>query len=108
MWLDFLGRDTAFFPGPAEIARLGNYRAYFAAQRRLRRGYYEVHFEAINLPGETLDVPTFTRRYAACVEALVLEQPAEWAWTHRRWKLQPPAARPPIAPVPTVGGDASK
>jgi Kdo2-lipid IVA lauroyltransferase/acyltransferase len=98
VWLRFLGRDTAFFPGPAEVARLGNYRAYFAAQRRVRRGCYEVHFEALNEPGEVLDVPSFTQRYAARVEALVREQPAEWAWTHRRWKLQPPPPPPP-APV---------
>jgi len=91
VWLRFLGRDTAFFPGPAEIARLGNYRAYFAAQRRVSRGHYEVVFEAINEPGETLDVETFTGRYAARVEALVREQPAEWAWTHRRWKFSAPA-----------------
>ncbi len=90
VWLKFLGRDTAFFPGPAEIARLGNYRAYFAAQRRVRRGYYEVQFEALNAPGEILEVRTFTERYAARVEALIREQPEEWAWTHRRWKLQPP------------------
>ena len=90
VWLKFLGRETAFFPGPAEIARLGNYRAYFTAQRRIRRGYYEVEFEALNAPGEVLEVRTFTERYAARVEALIREQPEEWAWTHRRWKLQPP------------------
>jgi KDO2-lipid IV(A) lauroyltransferase len=91
VWLSFLGRPTAFFPGPAEIARLGGYRAYFLAQRRLRRGYYETHFEPIGDAGEALDVATFTARYAARVEALVRERPEEWAWTHRRWKLQPPA-----------------
>jgi KDO2-lipid IV(A) lauroyltransferase len=90
VWLKFLGRETAFFPGPAEIARLGNYRAYFTAQRRVRRGYYEVEFEALNAPGEVLEVRTFTERYAARVEALIRERPEEWAWTHRRWKLQPP------------------
>ena len=92
VWLKFLGRETAFFPGPAEIARLGNYRAYFTAQRRVRRGYYEVEFEALNAPGEILAVRAFTERYAARVEALIREQPEEWAWTHRRWKLQPPGA----------------
>ncbi len=90
VWLKFLGRETAFFPGPAEVARLGKYRAYFAAQRRVRRGHYEVQFEALNAPGEVLEVRAFTERYAARVEALVREQPEEWAWTHRRWKLQPP------------------
>ena len=108
VWLSFLGRDTAFFPGPAEISRLGNYRAYFLAQRRVRRGYYKVEFEAINQPGESLNVPTFTQRYAARVEALVREQPAEWAWTHRRWKLQPPALAAVAAATRATGDDAAQ
>jgi len=92
VWLKFLGRDTAFFPGPAEVARLGGYSAYFLALRRLRRGYYEVRFEPLAAAGENLDVPTFTARYAARLEAVIRASPADWAWTHRRWKLQPPAA----------------
>jgi KDO2-lipid IV(A) lauroyltransferase len=91
VWLEFFGRETAFFPGPAEIAKAGRYSVYFLALRRLRRGYYETRFEPIAAAGEDLDVPTLIRRYAARVEALVREHPEDWAWTHRRWKLEPPA-----------------
>jgi len=94
VWLRFFGRESAFFPGPAEVARLGGYRAYFLAQRRVRRGYYQTHFEPLNAPGEVLNVASFTARYAMHVEALVRERPEEWAWTHRRWKLQPTAPPP--------------
>ena len=92
VWLRFFGRDTAFFPGPAEIARAGAYSVYFLALRRLRRGYYETRFEPLAVAGENLDVPTLTARYAARVEALVRANPEDWAWTHRRWKLEPPGA----------------
>ncbi|MGH8253565.1 MAG: lysophospholipid acyltransferase family protein [Steroidobacteraceae bacterium] len=91
VWLEFFGRETAFFPGPAEIARAGRYSVYFLALRRVRRGYYVTRFEPIASAGEDLDVPTLVGRYAARVEALVREHPEDWAWTHRRWKLQPPA-----------------
>jgi KDO2-lipid IV(A) lauroyltransferase len=90
LWLRFMGRETAFFPGPAEIARAGQYTVYFMALRRLRRGYYETRFELLANAGENLDVPTLIGRYAARVEALVREHPEDWAWTHRRWKLAPP------------------
>ena len=96
VWLEFFGRETAFFPGPAEIARAGRYSVYFLALRRVRRGYYETRFETIAAAGEDLDVPTLIGRYAARVEALVRENPEDWAWTHRRWKLEPP---PKIAPA---------
>ena len=94
VWLEFLGRETAFFPGPAEIARAGGYSAWFLALRRLRRGYYELRIEPLAAAGENLEVQDFTARYAARVEAQVRDCPEDWAWTHRRWKLQPPGAEP--------------
>ena len=99
VWLRFLGRDTAFFPGPAEVARAGAYSAYFLALRRVHRGYYEARFEPLAAAGDHLEVPEFTARYAARVEALIKESPADWAWTHRRWKLQRPPSPPVAQPV---------
>jgi KDO2-lipid IV(A) lauroyltransferase len=90
VWLRFLGRDTAFFPGPAEVARAGAYSAYFLALRRVQRGHYEARFEPLAVAGENLGVEEFTARYAARVEALIKESPEDWAWTHRRWKLKRP------------------
>jgi KDO2-lipid IV(A) lauroyltransferase len=95
VWLQFLGRDTAFFPGPAEIARAGAYSAFFLALRRVRRGHYEARFEPLVVAGDNLGVEEFTLRYAAQVEALVRDSPEDWAWTHRRWKLQRPPSAPP-------------
>lgn len=92
VWLTFFGRPTAFFPGPAEIARAAGYAAYFMTLRRVRRGYYESEFIQLAAAGEGLEVEDFTARYAARLEAMVRECPEDWAWTHRRWKLQPPAA----------------
>lgn len=97
VWLQFLGRDTAFFPGPAEIARAGAYSAYFLALRRLRRGHYEARFESLAASDEGVGVPEFTARYAARVQALVRESPEDWAWTHRRWKLQRPSESPALS-----------
>jgi len=100
VWLRFLGRETAFFPGPGEIARAAGYGAYFMPLRRVRRGYYESGFVPLAVAGERLEVAEFTARYAAQLEAMIRACPEDWAWTHRRWKLQPPAdtAAPPSPP----------
>ena len=97
VWLRFLGRETAFFPGPGEIARAAGYGSYFMPLRRVRRGYYESGFVPLAAAGERLEVAEFTARYAAQLEAMIRACPEDWAWTHRRWKLQPPAetAAPP-------------
>ena len=94
VWLRFFGRDTAFFPGPGEIARAADYGAWFMPLRRVRRGYYESGFVPLAAAGERLEVADFTARYAAQLEAMIRESPEDWAWTHRRWKLQPPGESP--------------
>jgi KDO2-lipid IV(A) lauroyltransferase len=89
-WLTFLGRDTAFYPGPGEIARLTGYAAFFVAMRRLSRGQYELDFVPICAAGERLDPQLFTARYASLVEETIRASPADWTWIHRRWKSQRP------------------
>jgi KDO2-lipid IV(A) lauroyltransferase len=91
-WLRFLGTDTAFYPGPGEIARISGYAAFFVAMRRTARGRYECRIEPLAAAGERLEPAQFTARYARCVEAQIRGAPADWTWAHRRWKLQPPQA----------------
>jgi len=87
-WLTFLGRDTAFYPGPAEIARLTGYAAFFVPMRRTGRGHYELAAQPISAAGERLEPELFTARYARLVEQQILERPADWTWIHRRWKFR--------------------
>jgi KDO2-lipid IV(A) lauroyltransferase len=90
-WLSFLGRDTAFYPGPGEIARLTGYAAFFVSMRRVSRGQYQLDLVPICAAGERLDPQVFTARYAALVEQMIRASPADWTWLHRRWKLARPA-----------------
>jgi len=85
-WLTFLGRETAFYPGPAQIARLTGYAAFFVPMRRVSCGQYQVDFLPICAAGERLDPQAFTARYASLVEAMIQENPGDWTWIHRRWK----------------------
>jgi len=91
-WLQFFGAETAFYPGPGEIARLTGYAAFFASMRRTRRGYYEMTLHPMTASGERLEPEIFTARYAQILEALIRADPADWMWIHRRWKLTPPSA----------------
>ncbi len=89
-WLTFLNRDTAFFLGPEEIARSVRYAAFFVKLRRIARGRYEVEFVPLAGAGEQLPPGEFTSRYARMVEAQIREAPADWPWSHKRWKLKKP------------------
>jgi len=100
-WLEFLGRDTAFYPGPAEIARMTGYAAFFVPMRRLSRGQYQVDFLPICAAGERLDPAVFTARYASLVEEMIRANPADWTWVHRRWKASRPDELSARQPAPS-------
>jgi len=85
-WLTFLGRDTAFYLGPEQIARATRYGAVYVSMHRVRRGCYEAECRPLAAPGEQLAPGEFTTRYARLVERDIRAFPAEWTWGHRRWK----------------------
>jgi Kdo2-lipid IVA lauroyltransferase/acyltransferase len=87
-WVEFLGRDTAFYMGPEQMARATRYAALFVALRRKSRGHYEVEFMPLATGAEELAPGEFTTRYARLVEREILAAPSDWTWGHRRWKLR--------------------
>jgi Kdo2-lipid IVA lauroyltransferase/acyltransferase len=87
-WVTFLGRDTAFYMGPEQMARAARYAAVFVALRRTSRGHYEIEFAELAASGEQLPPGEFTARYARLVEREVLAAPTDWTWGHKRWKLK--------------------
>lgn len=84
----FMGLDTAFFIGPEAIARGAGLPVWYLAMRRVARGRYRVTFVPLAATGETLAPGQLIDRFAAAVEALTRERPADWLWTYRRWKVQ--------------------
>lgn len=89
-WLRFLNRDTAFFLGAEEIARTTRYAAFFIRLERTARGHYQVEFVKLAAAGEQLPQGEFTARYAKMVEDQIRAAPADWPWSHKRWKLKKP------------------
>ncbi|MEO8309481.1 MAG: lysophospholipid acyltransferase family protein [Pseudomonadota bacterium] len=87
-WVTFLGRDTAFYMGPEQMARATRYHAVFVALRRVSRGNYEVEFMPLADSSEQLAFGEFTNRYARLVEQEIRAAPGDWTWGHRRWKLK--------------------
>jgi KDO2-lipid IV(A) lauroyltransferase len=87
-WLQFLGRETAFYAGPEQMARATRYGAMYVSLRRVRRGYYQAQCLPLVEAHEVLAPGEFTERYARLVEKDILASPAEWTWGHRRWKLE--------------------
>src|SRR5579862_2728629 len=70
-WTRFLNRDTAFFMGAEEIARVTRFPAFFIGMRRMARGYYEMSIEPFPDFGPAAPAGTLTENYARRVEAQI-------------------------------------
>ncbi len=89
-WTQFLGQDTAFYVGAEQIARAMRLPVLYLLMRRTSRGRYEVDVRELWDGRETLEPNAITERYARACEADVLDHPADWLWSYRRWKLKKP------------------
>jgi KDO2-lipid IV(A) lauroyltransferase len=87
-WTRFLNRETAFYMGAEEIARVTKYPAFFVGMKRVRRGYYELSLTPLVPGGQRLTTGELTERYARLCEAQIRAAPADWPWSHKRWKLK--------------------
>ncbi|HEY1888836.1 MAG TPA: lysophospholipid acyltransferase family protein [Steroidobacteraceae bacterium] len=87
-WTRFLNRDTAFYMGPEEIARVTRFPVFFIGMKRTARGLYEMSFTPLSSPGESLRTGELTERYVRLVEQQIRDAPPDWPWSHKRWKLK--------------------
>ncbi len=85
-FVNFLGRDTACLHGPEKHARRKNWPLLYANMQRVKRGYYTVTLEKITDAPRSLPEGEITNRYMKHLEEIIIQQPENWLWSHRRWK----------------------
>jgi Kdo2-lipid IVA lauroyltransferase/acyltransferase len=89
-WTQFLGQDTAFYIGAEQIARATRLPLMYMGMRRIKRGHYTGELKLLWDGRETIEPNTMTERYARACELDVLQSPADWLWSYRRWRLKKP------------------
>ncbi len=85
-WMDFLNQDTPVFLGIEKIALKIRYPVVFVSIKRVKRGYYSMHAEQIELPSTESRLGEITELHTRKLEEDIRKQPETWLWTHRRWK----------------------
>jgi KDO2-lipid IV(A) lauroyltransferase len=94
-WTKFMGRDTAFFYGVAQLAILNQSPVFFSEIIRKGRGKFEVTLKKISeIPATEEDSLRMLDSYARETERLIREQPDNWLWSHNRWKVLDPEDQP--------------
>lgn len=89
-WVNFLNQDTPCLHGPEKYAKMYNYPVIFIDIQRPRRGFYTVKLSELCTNPLELDHGELTQCYMSKLEEVITQNPANWLWTHRRWKRKRP------------------
>lgn len=86
-WTRFMNQETDFFTGTEKLARQFNSPVVFMSMRRVRRGHYVLTCERLaEPPYDALPPNAVIDNYIEKLEAAIRRQPADWLWSHKRWK----------------------
>ena len=86
VWYNMLNQKTAFYQSVNFIPKFTNSIVYFASMKRESRGCYSVKFDLISKPPYNKKTEILSD-YVQKIESLIKKRPAEWLWSHKRWKL---------------------
>lgn len=87
-WLPFFGKLTGFVTGPEKSARINNAAIVLAHFYKTKRGYYHVNFELLTSEPQRFARGELTKKYVSYLESCIRMKPANYLWSHRRWKWE--------------------
>jgi Kdo2-lipid IVA lauroyltransferase/acyltransferase len=87
-WIHFFGRPTPFVTGPEKGAVKNNAAVVFVGFKKVKRGCY--HFEAtlLHTDGAQTAKGELTKKYRDVLEQTIRQDPANYLWSHRRFKFE--------------------
>jgi Kdo2-lipid IVA lauroyltransferase/acyltransferase len=85
-WLYFFGKKTAFVTGPDKGAIKSKAAVVFAKMVKVKRGHYHFVTKTITENAGAFQPGELTLLYRDFLEETIRESPANYLWTHKRWK----------------------
>lgn len=86
-WMDFLGVPTPMLFGAEYYAKQYDAVVLYGRTERKGRGRYTFTFEVITETPKETPKGFITEAHSRLLEQQILEDPAYWLWSHKRWKL---------------------
>lgn len=85
-WTPFFGQLATFVKGPERTAKMNNSAVVLGLIKKVKRGYYTSKMELIATEPRNMPEGELTKRMVAFIEDAIREQPANYLWSHNRWK----------------------
>ena len=89
-WTKFFDIETPFSFGVEMLAHTYHMPVVYLKTIKTKRGHYEIYPQLITDSPKLMKHGEILDKYSALLEQQILEQPANWLWTHRRWKHEAP------------------
>lgn len=86
--LEFLNQTTPVFQGFDKLARRRNMGVVYINISKIERGQYVYDIIEIQPDGETFKENEVLHKYFELLEKNIRQNPANYMWTHRRWKYK--------------------
>ena len=87
-WMNFFGKPVPFVTGPAKGAVKNNTAVVMVGFQKLKRGHYHFTTKLLVEEGSSYTPEKLTVIYKDALESIIREDPANYLWSHRRWKFE--------------------
>ncbi len=85
-WTNFFTKPAPFPKGPESGAKRNNTAVIYTDFYKVKRGYYEFKMELLTSTPNEFEEGALTRLIVDKIEASIRQRPANYLWSHRRWK----------------------
>ncbi len=85
-WTNFFTKPAPFPRGPEQGAKRNKTAIVYVDFYKVKRGYYEFHMELLTSDPNSFKEGELTRVIVDKIEDSIRQSPANYLWSHRRWK----------------------
>ena len=87
-WMQFFGKPAPFVTGPAKGAIKSDAIVVMAEMQRLKRGHYHFAMRILTESANSFEPAQLAALYRNELERVIRQDPANYLWSHRRWKYE--------------------
>jgi Kdo2-lipid IVA lauroyltransferase/acyltransferase len=87
-WINFFGKPTPFISGPERGAIKNNTAVVYVGFKKVKRGYYKFDTTLLCEEGAKTKEGELTLLYRDVLEKTIKQDPANYLWSHRRFKFE--------------------
>ena len=85
-WMRLFHEPVPFISGPGKVGVKNNSAIVFIEFVKIKRGYYSFKNTLLTEDASLLSAEEITKRYRDFMEEVINKEPANYLWTHKRWK----------------------